>query len=137
MADKKSHPEYANPERLGKPFSAYSHVAKAGDLVFVAGQVGMDVDNSVVGADVGVQTTQALENVRLALTSQGAHLCDVVRFVSYLVSTDDIPSFYAARDAYFAGHYPNGEFPPNTLLVVRSLVRDELRVEIDATARLG
>ena len=44
-------PSYANPDGLGQPFSLYSHVAKAGDLVFAAGQVGMTEDNRVAGAD--------------------------------------------------------------------------------------
>ena len=52
-------PSYANPDGLGEPFSLYSHVAKAGDLVFAAGQVGVDAGNQVVGEDVHSQAIQA------------------------------------------------------------------------------
>ena len=127
-------PSYHNPAGLGRPFSAYSHVARAGDLLFVAGQCGLVEDNSVAGDDVASQTTRAYENIRTILASQGASLRDVAKFIVYLTSTDDVPGFYAARDAYFAGHYPDGAYPPNTLLIVAGLVRDDLLVEIEATA---
>jgi enamine deaminase RidA (YjgF/YER057c/UK114 family) len=130
-------PTYDNPQELGKPLSAYTHVAQAGDLVFVAGQCGLKKDNSVAGPDVTSQTYRAYENVTKALISQGSSLRGVVRFVTYLVSADDVAEFYAARQAFFAAHYPSGQYPPNTLLIVQGLVRPDLRVEIDATAYLG
>ena len=49
---------------------------------------------------------------------------------------DYVAGFYAAREQHFAEHFADGEYPPNTLLIVKALVRPELRVEIDATARL-
>ncbi|MGW4591359.1 RidA family protein [Amycolatopsis thermoflava] len=127
-------PSYANPPGVGAPFSAYSHVARAGELLFVAGQCGIAEDNSVTGPDVRTQTIRAYDNVRTILESQGSTLRDVVRFVSYLTSRDHVADFYAAREEYFAEHYPRGQFPPNTLLIVRGLVRADLLVEIDATA---
>jgi enamine deaminase RidA (YjgF/YER057c/UK114 family) len=128
-------PSYANPDGLGQPFSLYSHVAKAGDLVFAAGQVGVNADNRLAAPDVVGQTVQAYENVRLILESQGATLRHVVRFVVYLIDARDVAEFYGARARYFGEHFRDGEYPPNTLLIVQALVRPELRVEIDATAR--
>jgi enamine deaminase RidA (YjgF/YER057c/UK114 family) len=130
-------PSYANPAGVGIPFSSYSHVSRAGALVFVAGQVGIDEANHPAGPDVAAQTVRAYENVRTILASQGSSLRQVVRFVSYLVSADDVPEFYRAREAYFADAYPDGRYPPNTLLIVAGLVRPELRVEIDATASVS
>ncbi|MFD2157159.1 RidA family protein [Rhodococcus jostii] len=129
-------PTYANPKGLGDPLSSYTHVAHAGDLVFVAGQCGLTKDNAVAGPDVTSQTYRAFENVQKALASRGGSLREVVRFVTYLVSRDSVPEFYAAREAFFAAHYPKGEYPPNTLLIVQGLVRPDLLVEIDATAHL-
>ena len=60
-----------------------------------------------------------------------------MRFVVYLVDADDVAGFYAAREQYFGEHYTDGEYPPNTLLIVQALVKPELRIEIDATARLS
>jgi enamine deaminase RidA (YjgF/YER057c/UK114 family) len=119
-------PFYANPAGVGVPFSSYSHVSRIGGLVFVAGQVG-----------VAAQTARAYDNVRTILESQGSSLRHVVRFVSYLVSADDVPEFYRAREECFAQAYPDAQYPPNTLLIVAGLVRPELRVEIDATASVS
>ncbi|PXY23394.1 endonuclease [Prauserella coralliicola] len=136
-----SPPTYHNPPGLGKPFGVYSHVARAGDLLFVAGQCGITADNTIAGPDVASQTWRAFENIRAILASQGANLRDVVRFTSYLTSADDIGEFYAARERYFAEQYdePNdldGGYPPNTLLIVNGLVRVDLVVEVEAIARL-
>jgi enamine deaminase RidA (YjgF/YER057c/UK114 family) len=131
-----SFPTYSNPDGVGRPFSVYSQAAKAGDLVFAAGQVGVDTENRVVGPGAEAQTLQAYENVRVILESQGASLRHVVRFVVYLIDAADIAGFYSARERYFGEHFPDGEYPPNTLLVVQALVRPDLRVEIDATARV-
>jgi enamine deaminase RidA (YjgF/YER057c/UK114 family) len=130
-------PVYANPEDLGAPLSDYTHVAQAGDMVFVAGQCGLTKDQSVVGPDVTSQTYRAYENILKALLAQGSSLRQVVRFVTYLVSADSVPEFYAARRAFFAAHFPAGQYPPNTLLIVQGLVRPDLLVEIDATAYRG
>jgi enamine deaminase RidA (YjgF/YER057c/UK114 family) len=110
---------YANPDSVGAPFHLYSQVSVAGDLVSVAGQVGVDRDNQVVGPDVTSQALQTYENIRLILESQGATLRDVVRFVVYLVDADDVAGFYAAREQYFGAHFAEGEYPPNTLLIVQ------------------
>ncbi|WP_236795658.1 RidA family protein [Amycolatopsis sp. GM8] len=128
-------PHYENPAGVSPPLGAYSHVSRAGDLIFVAGQCGFLADNSVAGADVESQTIRAFENVRTVLESQGASPQDVTRFVTYLVSADDIPGFYRAREKYFARAYDE-LCPPNTLLIVQRLVRPELLVEIDTTAYL-
>lgn len=127
-------PTYHNPSGVGEPVSSYSHVARAGDQLFVAGQCGLDEKNLAVGDDVTAHTPQAYENVRLILESQGASLRAVVKFVTYLTSAADIPAFYAARSAYFAERFAPGEYPPNTLLVIGGLVRPELRLEIDTWA---
>src|SRR5690242_6002854 len=100
-------PVFRNPPGLGQPLSDYTHVAQAGDLVFVAGQVGLDGDNTAAGEDVTSQTYRAFENINTALLSQGVSLAQVVRFLSYLISRYAVAEFYAARSAFFAAHYPN------------------------------
>ena len=124
------------PKAFGAPLGMYSHgmVAPGGELVVVAGQVGMDVHGRVAGDDVGSQTKQAFENVRAVLEAGGCRWRDVVRLQTFLVSADDIPGFMKARQEVFPGWFPDGAYPPNTLLVVSRLVRPELRVEIEAMA---
>ena len=126
-----------NPDSLGAPLGRYSHVAEAtgSRTVVVAGQVGVDRDGTLVGAgDVAAQTRQAYENVGLALASAGATWADVVKVATFLVSEDLIDGFVGAREETFARVFPSAAYPPNTLLVVRALVRPELLVEIEAVA---
>ena len=126
------------PKALGTPLGMYSHgmVAPGGEIVVVAGQVGMRPDGSLAGGDVGRQTKQALENVRAVLEAGGCGFRDVVRLQTFLTSADDLPGFMKARQEVFPGLFPDTAYPPNTLLVVSRLVRPELRVEIEAMAVL-
>lgn len=125
---------YENPAALGEPLGKYSHLSRAGDLVLVAGQVGVRADGSLAGEDFRSQMRQALENVRLALESTGGGLESVMKFTTYLVGEETIVQFREVRDELYPELYPSGKYPPNTLLVIQRLVRPELLVEIDAIA---
>jgi enamine deaminase RidA (YjgF/YER057c/UK114 family) len=121
---------------LGKPLGMYSHgmTAPAGEIVVVAGQVGLRPDGQVAGPDVRAQTRQALDNVGAVLEAARCGWGEVVRLQTFLTSAEDIPAFMAARGEIFPGLFPGGAYPPNTLLVVSRLVRPELKIEIEAMA---
>jgi enamine deaminase RidA (YjgF/YER057c/UK114 family) len=129
-------PRVITPKGFGAPLGLYSHgmAAPAGEIVVVAGQVGVDARGEVAGADVAAQTVQALENVRAVVEAAGAGMRDIIRLQTFLVSADDIAGFMRARQEVFPHHFPDGVYPPNTLLVVSRLVRADLRVEIEAMA---
>jgi enamine deaminase RidA (YjgF/YER057c/UK114 family) len=129
-------PRVITPADFGKPLGMYSHgmSAPAGEIVVVAGQVGMRPSGELAGSDVEAQTRQALENVRAVLTAAGCSMRDVIRLQTFLTSADDIPGFMRARADAFPGYFGTSGYPPNTLLVVAGLVRPELRVEIEAMA---
>lgn len=129
-----THPPYDNPSTLPEPLGVYSHVARAGDLLFVAGQVGATADGSVVGEDIASQTRQTFENLRLALESAGASLRDIVKTTTYIPKEENLDAFIAARVELFREIFPQGEFPPNTLLVGNRLIHKEFEVEIEAIA---
>jgi enamine deaminase RidA (YjgF/YER057c/UK114 family) len=114
----------------------YSHgmIAPGGEIVVVAGQVGMDERRAVAVGDVGAQTKQALENVRAILEAAGCTMGHVVRLQTFLTHAEDIPGFMTARGEVFPKYFPTGAYPPNTLLVVSRLVQPELLVEIEAMA---
>ncbi len=129
-------PRVITPQGFGAPLGLYSHgmAAPAGEIVVVAGQVGVDARGEVAGDDVIAQTVQALENVRAVVEAAGAGMRDIIRLQTFLVSADDIAGFMKARQEVFPRHFPDGVYPPNTLLVVSRLVRADLRVEIEAMA---
>lgn len=124
------------PKGFGPPLGMYSHgmVARGGDLVIVAGQVGMTADGRVAGEDVVSQTKQALDNVRAVVEAAGCTMKDVVRLQTFLTRSEDIAGFMRARGEVFPAYFPDGIYPPNTLLVVSRLVRPELLVEVEAMA---
>ena len=124
------------PKGFGAPLGMYSHgvVASAGELVVVAGQVGMTATGQVAVDDIVAQTKQAFDNVRSVVEAGGCSMRDVVRLQTFLTRASDIPGFMKARSEIFPAYFPDGVYPPNTLLVISQLVRPELLVEIEAIA---
>ncbi len=129
--------QFLNPESLGKPLAAYSNIArvKASEFLFIAGQVGIDKDGKAP-ADFEAQCALVFANIGAALASQGANFSNVVAFTSYLVHAQDIPKFAQYRAREFPPMFAGGGFPPNTLLIIDRLVREELLVEVSAIAAL-
>ena len=129
-------PKAVTPKKFGAPLGMYSHgmVAPGGEILVVAGQVGMGQGGEVAGGDVVAQTKQALDNVRTVVEAAGCSMRDIVRLQTFLTHTEDIPGFMKARSEVFPGYFPDGVYPPNTLLIISSLVKPELLVEIEAMA---
>ena len=129
-------PKTVTPKAFGAPLGMYSHgmVAPGGEIVVVAGQVGMGQGGQVAGGDVVAQTKQALDNVRAVVEAAGCAMRDIVRLQTFLTHAEDIPGFMKARAEVFPRYFPDGAYPPNTLLVISRLVKPELLVEIEAMA---
>jgi enamine deaminase RidA (YjgF/YER057c/UK114 family) len=129
--------QFLNPDNMAKPLAAYANIArvKASEFLFIAGQIGTDKDGKAP-ADFEVQCALVFANIAAALASQGAGFANVVSFTSYLVHSQDIPKFAQYRAREFPRLFPSGGYPPNTLLVVDRLVREDLLVEVAAVAAL-
>jgi len=126
-----------NPDSLGKPLGQYSQVTrvKASEFLFIAGQVGADKDGKAP-ADFDAQCVQLFANIGAALASQGANFGNIVEFTTYMVHSQDIPKFMAYRKREFPRLFPNGAYPPNTLLIIDRLVREDFLIEVSAVAAL-
>ena len=126
-----------NPDSLGKPLGQYSQVTrvKASEFLFIAGQVGAGRDGTT-GADFDAQCAQTFANIGAALASQGAGFANIVEFTTYLVHSQDIPKFMAYRAREFPKLFAGGGYPPNTLLMIDRLVREEFLIEVSAVAAL-
>jgi enamine deaminase RidA (YjgF/YER057c/UK114 family) len=130
-------PKPITSKDLPPALGMYSHgmVAPGGELVVVAGQVGTDGAGQLVGpGDAERQTRQTFDNIGKVLSAAGCRWRDVIRFQTFLTHASDIDAFMRARRAVFPGYYPDGVYPPNTLLVVSRLVQPELLVEVEALA---
>ena len=128
-----------NPDVLGKPLGQYSQLTrvKADEFLFIAGQLAGDRDGNIVGRDYfDAQCAQVFANIGAALLSQGAGWANVVQFTTYLVHSQDIPKFMTYRLREFPRMFPDGAYPPNTLLMVDRLVQEPFLVEVQAIAAL-
>jgi enamine deaminase RidA (YjgF/YER057c/UK114 family) len=126
-----------SPDTLGKPLGAYSQITrvKASEFVFIAGQVGADRDGKIA-EDFGAQCAQVYANIATALESVGGGWRNVVEFTTYMVHSQDIPKFMAYRRRAFPTFFPDGNYPPNTLLIVDRLVQEPLLIEVQTVAAL-
>ena len=126
-----------NPDGLGKPLGQYSQVTrvKASEFLFIAGQVGTDNDGKLAGAgDFDAQCAQTFANIETVLKSCGGGWSNVVEFTTYLVHSQDIEKFMKIRAETFPGLFGGTQYPPNTLLIVDRLVKEEFLIEIEAVA---
>jgi 2-iminobutanoate/2-iminopropanoate deaminase len=127
-------PRYINPPSLVKP-TGYTHVVVAPDgrTAYVAGQVAFDSTGQIVGAgDFSTQAERVFQNLRRALTSVGGSLDNVVKTTTFITDLKNVPALRDVRGKYLDSRRP----PANTLLVVSSLARPELMIEVEAIAIL-
>ncbi len=128
-----------NTDKAPQPIGAYSQAIRTapGELLFIAGQVAVGLDGNPVGVgDMTAQTRQVFENLGGILESVGATFSNVVEFTTYVVGRDSVQGYIAGRTEVYPGIFPDGDYPPNTLLVVDGLVREEFLLEIKAVAAL-
>ena len=110
--------------------STYEHAARAGDFVFVAGQVARDENNQWVGlGDAGRQAAQVYRNIGRILADVAAKPTDVVKVNTILVDRDDRDAVTAERLKFFGDHRP-----PHTGIIVYGLGSPEVKVEVEVIA---
>ena len=121
-----------NVEALGKPLGQYSHMTRvkgANETLYIAGML-------AAGDDFDAQCTGVFRQIEIALKSAGAGWGSVVQFTTYLVHSQDIPKFMAWRLREFPKLFPDGKYPPNTLLIIDRLVGEPYLIEVQTIAVL-
>lgn len=104
-----------------------SPAVRAGDFVYVSGQVPVDSDGRIVGSTVAEQTDQVIANIKSVLEMAGCTLDDVVKTHCYLADARDFGAFNAIYGKHFVS-----EPPARTTAEARLMV--DIRVEIEAIA---
>ena len=128
-----------NPPGVSPPIGLYSQVARVrpGELLFIAGQVSIDEDGNLVGeGDIAAQARQTIRNIGRILEGVGASFSNVVEFTTYVVGKENVRPYLEGRAGPYAEAFPDGDYPPNTLLVIDGLVREEFLLEISTVAAL-
>ena len=106
-------------------------------MVYLAGQVSVDADGTLVGKnDAVAQTRQALQNLGHVLSGAGADSSNVVEFTTYVVGRSSIQEYIKGRSEVYPEILSGWKFHPNTLLIVAGLVNEDFLVEIKVVAAL-
>jgi 2-iminobutanoate/2-iminopropanoate deaminase len=114
------------------PTAAYSHAVRAGDLLFVTGQLGVDPKTgALVPGGTAEQARQIMENLKTVLRGAGTSLDRAVMVRIYLVN---FAADYPAVNAVYASYFTPGRFPARTTVGVTNLALGSL-VEIDLIVR--
>ena len=127
---------YLNPRTLAKP-PGYTYVVETsgpGRTIYLAGQLGLDLDNKLVGGpgDFHAQCAKAFENLGFALASVGATFKDLVKINNYLTDMAHVATFRQVRDAFLNTKAP----PASTTIAIPALARPGALFEIEGIAVL-
>lgn len=131
------HFTFINPESLGAPRGYANGVLTeaGGRLLFIAGQIGWDENQTIVSADLVEQFDRALKNVISVVAEAGGQPEQIARLVIYVTDKGE----YRARMKQIGEHYRSRmgkHFPAMVLVEVAGLLEDLAKIEIEATAIL-
>ncbi|TLU70732.1 RidA family protein [Lichenicoccus roseus] len=103
---------------------------RLGDLLFISGQAGYDVDGQIVQGTA--QGEQAFANLRRALVAGGSSLADVVKVTIFLTDMGDFSKVVDLRRKFFTPPYP-----ADSIVEVKGLYLPDVMIEIEAIAAAG
>lgn len=116
-------------QAIGKknPNLPFHPAVRAGDFIFVSGQVSKDDKGNMIQGTIEEETRHTLEAVRRILQEAGADLSDVVRMTVFLEDTRD----FGRYNRVFAEYFPDGKLA-RTTVEARAVI--SCKIEIDAIA---
>ena len=99
--------EIVTSDRLAPSVGPFSPAVRAGGLLFLSGQVGLDpASGKLVEGDVVAQTEQTFRNIAALLEAAGKSLADVVKANVYLADMQDFATMNAVYARHFEEPYP-------------------------------
>ena len=118
---------------LGPPPEPYEYVIRAGNTLYLAGQVALDENGIIVGTTTKEQARKAWDNVDIVLAAAGASIKDIVKVTYFLADIRELPEEMEIRKEVFSGR----PFPVVTAIQAAALGMPGLRLEIDVVAELN
>jgi 2-iminobutanoate/2-iminopropanoate deaminase len=117
-----------NTENAPKPSGPYSQAVKAGNFLFISGQLAIDPkQGKLVNGDIRAQTTRVLENIKAILEAADYSLVNVIQTNVYLSSLKTFKDFNAVYAEYFNQDYP-------ARATIEATLMQDVLVEISAVA---
>lgn len=107
----------------------YSQAVKAGNLIFVSGQLPINAKTGEMPEDIKAQTRQSLENVKAILEEAGATMHDVLKSTVYLADM----SLFGPMNEIYAEYFEGSVYPARAAFAVKELPKKAL-VEIEVVA---
>ena len=113
--------------------TGYSHAVRAGNTLYISGQVALDKENKLVGqGDIAAQAAQVFANLKAVVEAAGGSVHDVVKLTTYTTSLAYRPAIAQERFKVW-----QSDWPASTFIVVASLAAREYLVEIEAIAEFA
>jgi 2-iminobutanoate/2-iminopropanoate deaminase len=120
-----------NTNKAPAPIGPYNQSVKAGDLLFISGQICIDaLNNELLNDDIKAETHQVMKNLNAILSEAKLSFEHVVKATIFL---SDMKLFSAVNDVY--GSYFNGDYPARETIAVKGLPKD-VNVEISMIAAI-
>ncbi len=126
--------KFTNPTSVSTP-KGYSHatIIDLGNciMVIISGQVALDSTNNLVGkGDLAKQTEQVFLNIKNIIVAAGGTMDNIVKTDIFMLDVSQIQAFRDVRNKFINLKNP----PTSTLVQVSKLFRDDILIEIEATA---
>lgn len=130
----KSAVQLINPPEVVKP-NGYSQAAVidlgTSKMVILSGQVPLNVKGELIGKDnFEQQAEQVFVNIQKMMAAAGGKMSDIVKLSYFILDTKNLKTLRAVRDKYIDVQHP----PASTLVQVSGLFREDVLLEIEATA---
>ncbi len=114
--------------KVPNPLGPYSVAVSYGNLIFTCGQIPLDKQGNVIGADIREQTRQTIENLKNILEENGSSIDKVIKTTVYL---DDIADFKGMNEVY--NEYFADSAPARSTLEAARLPKN-VKIEMDVIA---
>lgn len=128
--------ERFNPDSIHRP-GPYSHgvFVSARPLLFIAGQIALDKDGQLVGAnDLGAQARQALLNIQTILATKNATFNNLIKVQVFVVNYQ--PDYRPILREVMQDFFDEDHLPVSTLVGIQSLAQPQFLIEIEGIAAL-
>ena len=109
----------------------YSRAVVDGNYVFVSGTTGYNYESKNINPDIAIQTNQCFLNIKHALEEAGSQIEDIVRITYILPNRDDFETCWPVLRKWL------GNVRPAATMFEARLLNDEMKIEIQVTARMN